>query len=106
MTYVVIEDVSTSWHEYEAATAGLVDIVPRGLILHVAGPTDDGVRIVELWATEAAAQQFRRSRLGPALTALAAASRPRSVLRELHPVQVVLRPAAPDRPARPTRRGP
>ena len=52
MSYVLIEDVPASWERYEPIARSLATR-PRGLLLHVAGPTDEGFRIVEVWESEA-----------------------------------------------------
>lgn len=62
MAYVTVEDVSATWEQYERSLAALVDPVPAGLILHAAGKTDEGYRIVDVWESEAAWQDFRSSR--------------------------------------------
>ena len=56
-----------------------------GLILHVAGPTDEGFRTIDLWESEQAWETFRSSRLEPATATLSRSSRPRTRLRELRP---------------------
>ena len=71
MTYVTVEDVAATWEQYERSLAALVDPVPAGLILHAAGKTDEGYRIVDVWESEAAWERFRSRRplagdLGPA----------------------------------------
>ena len=44
--------------------AALAGPVPEGLILHAAGPTDEGFRIIALWECEEAWQRFVADRLG------------------------------------------
>lgn len=71
MAYVTVEDVSATWEQYERSFAALVDPVPAGLILHAAGKTDEGYRIVDVWESEAAWERFRSRRplaggVGPA----------------------------------------
>ena len=62
MAYVTVEDVAATWEQYERSLAALVDPVPAGLILHAAGKTDEGYRVVDVWESEAAWQQFRARR--------------------------------------------
>lgn len=64
MAYVTVEDVAATWEQYERSFAALVDPVPVGLILHAAGKTDEGYRIVGVWESEAAWQRFRSSQPG------------------------------------------
>jgi hypothetical protein len=58
VSYVVVEDVAASWERYEAFAAPLREAAPEGLILHAAGRTDEGFRIVEVWESEEAWRRF------------------------------------------------
>ena len=89
VAYVYVQDVASSWDRYERVAAGLVDPPPAGLILHVAGPTDEGVRIIDVWDSEEACADFRAERLEPAIGALRL-SRSQPTVRELRPEHVVL----------------
>jgi hypothetical protein len=51
-SYVLVDDVAASWERYEELAAPLRDAVPPGLIVHAAGRTDEGFRIVQLWESE------------------------------------------------------
>ena len=62
MAYVTVEDVAATWEQYERSRAALVDPTPAGLILHAAGKTDEGYRIVDVWESEAACERFRSRR--------------------------------------------
>jgi quinol monooxygenase YgiN len=57
MSYVVVEDVAASWERYQRLAAPL-RATPAGLILHAAGRTDEGFRIVEVWESEDAWRRF------------------------------------------------
>jgi hypothetical protein len=59
VAYAVVEDVPASWADYEEL-AGIGDAVPDGLILHVAGPTDEGFRTIEIWESREAWSRFHR----------------------------------------------
>ena len=59
MTYAVVEDVAASWEHYERFAEALAGPVPAGLILHAAGPTDEGFRIIGVWESEEAWERFR-----------------------------------------------
>jgi hypothetical protein len=83
--------VATSWEQYQGLAAGLVEPLPDGLILHAAGPTDEGVRIIDVWASEDAWERYRSERLDRALAALDGLGSPRATFRHLHPEHVVLR---------------
>jgi len=41
--------------------------LPRGLIFHVAGPTDRGWQVVDVWESRADFDRFFAERLGPAI---------------------------------------
>jgi hypothetical protein len=91
MAYAYVQDVASSWEHYEQVAAGLVDPPPSGRLVHVAGPTDEGVRIIDVWESEEAWEQFRSERLAPAMAALGGPSCPEPTFRDLHPEHVVLR---------------
>jgi hypothetical protein len=58
MSYVLVKDVAASWERYEQFAAPLRAASPAGFILHAAGRTDEGFRIVELWESEDAWRRF------------------------------------------------
>ena len=91
MAYAYVHDVASSWVQYELVAAALVDPPPEGLLVHLAGPTDEGVRIIDVWESEDAWEHFRAERLAPAIAALGGPSRPEPAFRDLHPEHVVLR---------------
>jgi hypothetical protein len=90
VAYAYVQDVASSWDQYERVAGALVDPPPLGLILHIAGPTDEGVRIIDLWESEEAWGRFRAERLAPAIAALGGPSRPEQTFRDLHPEHVVV----------------
>ena len=90
MPYGFVQDVSANWQNYERVAAALVDPPPPGLLVHIAGPTDEGVRIMNVWASEQAWQRFRNERLAPAIAALGGPARPEATFRELRPLHVVV----------------
>ena len=70
MTYAVVADLpGGEWETYEKITAeaGVEDAAPEGLIVHVAGQTDTGTRIIDVWESEDAYNTFVADRLGPAV---------------------------------------
>lgn len=83
MSYVVVEDVAASWERYEPFAEALVP-APAGLVVHAAGPTDEGFRIVEVWESEEAWRRFAE-RLGRG----DGSTRPAEFLRALRPEHVV-----------------
>jgi hypothetical protein len=64
MPYVVVEDVAATWAHYRRFAEALAGPTPVGLIVHAAGPTDEGYRIVGVWESEEAWQRFVADRLG------------------------------------------
>lgn len=90
MSYAFVQDIAASWHDYLQVAAFLVEPAPTGLILHAAGPTDEGVRIIAIWDDERAWQRFRSERLEPAIASLAGPARPQPTFRDLHPAQLVV----------------
>lgn len=90
MAYAYVKDVPASWEQYKRVASSLIEPRPTGLILHMAGPTDEGVRIIDLWDSEAAWERYRTERLEPAIAALGGPSRPEPTFRDLYPEHVVL----------------
>jgi hypothetical protein len=90
LSYALMQDVASSWDQYERVTAPLMDSAPAGLILHVAGPTDEGFRTIELWESEQAWQRFQAERLAPAIAALGGPARPEPTFRSLRPAHTVI----------------
>jgi hypothetical protein len=82
VTYALVGDIAASWERY----AGLVRLLrhaPSGLLLHVAGPTDEGFRIIEVWESEDAWRRFEPD-LQAAIAAIDEDVRPRVAVRDLH----------------------
>ena len=89
MAYAFVQDIAASWEHYERVAAGLNQPPPPGLILHLAGPTDEGFRIIDVWDSEPAWQAFRAERLQTAIAALGGPARPGPAFRDLYAVHVV-----------------
>jgi hypothetical protein len=90
VSYAFVQDVAASWEHYERVAGVLVEPAPEGLVLHVAGPTDEGFRIIAVWESEEAWQRFRGERLLPAVAALGGPSRPEPTFRDLRAAHVVV----------------
>lgn len=86
MTYAFVEDIAASWQHYERFAAALEEPLPDGLVLHAAGPTDEGFRIIGVWESEEAWQRFRTERLGVEAEDV---SRVPPVFRSLRPTHIV-----------------
>ena len=84
MPYALVQDVSASWPQYEQLAAALLDPTPEGLILHLAGPTDEGIRVIDIWVSEQDWQRYQAERLAPAIAALGGPARPAATVRDLH----------------------
>lgn len=89
MLYAFVQDVASSWEQYQHLEAELVEPAPAGLMLHVAGPTDEGFRIIDVWESEEAWQDFQALRLA-AIAAIGGPPRPAPTFRDLHPAHVVI----------------
>lgn len=94
MPYAFVEDIAASWEHYQRFAAALEGPTPEGLILHAAGPTDEGFRIIGVWESEDAWQRFRNDRLDPAAEDVAQIPPTFRALRTRHIVQ---QSALPDR---------
>jgi hypothetical protein len=92
VAYAFVQDVPASWEQYRRVGEALADPAPVGLIAHVAGPTDEGYRIIEVWESEAAWQRFENERLAPAIGAIGGPPQPLPSFRDLHPAHIVLAP--------------
>jgi hypothetical protein len=55
----VVHDIPASWHDYHRVAVALTDGPTPGLLIHVAGPTDDGIRTIDVWESEHAWQTQR-----------------------------------------------
>jgi len=60
---------------------------PAGMLFHVAGPTADGWRVVEVWESQEAADSYFRTKLGAALQKAGIA-----VLPDVFPVHSIMQP--------------
>ena len=66
-------------YEAVATRLRLREDPPRGLIIHAAGPTDDGWRIVAVWESGEALARFRDDRLLPAIGEIEDPGRPSTI---------------------------
>ena len=88
MSYAFVEDIAASWEHYGRFAAGLESgPAPKGLLVHVAGPTDEGIRIVEVWESEEAWARHADDRPRESDDT---PPHPPSVRRELRPRHVVV----------------
>jgi hypothetical protein len=89
MMYAFVHDIAASWHDYQRVTADTVQPAPAGLILHLAGPTDEGFRIIGVWESKAAWERFQAERVAPAIAALGGPARPEATFRDLQVAHIV-----------------
>lgn len=87
MSYAFVEDVAATWESYERFAAGFERSRPEGLILHAAGRTDEGVRIIEVWESEEAWHRFTERTERSADRGFCAAPR---YVREFRPTRLVI----------------
>ena len=92
MTYAVIRDIPASWERYAPFARALADPLPSGLVLHVAGPTDEGFRLVEIWETRDDWERFRAREE----ELVESSTRTRTTLRELEGIATIRGRAADD----------
>jgi hypothetical protein len=74
MAVVVVEEVpGGNQGIYEEVGARVMPDgqLPDGCLVHIAGPTDGGWRVITVWDTEEQAQQFGNEKLLPALREVA-----------------------------------
>ncbi len=94
MTYAFVQDIAASWHDYDRLVATTFEPIPFGLIVHLAGPTEEGIRIINLWESEQAWQAFESERLVPALAAQGDHALPAPRFRDVQPAHIVFGPPA------------
>jgi hypothetical protein len=90
MAYAVVHEIAASWHRYQLIAKAFVEPEPDGLILHLGGPTEEGIRMISVWQSAEAWERFRVDRLAQALAAVAGPAQPEPIVRELRPAHVVL----------------
>jgi len=57
--FAVVYDIAASWQDYHLVREAGPEVPVPGLILHAAGPTQDGFRTIDVWASEEAWQAYR-----------------------------------------------
>ena len=82
----VVRDTHASWEQYRQPTRH-ADGPPRGLLIHVAGPTDEGIREIEVWRSHAELERYERERAewAPSAPLVSPIVRSLNVRRLLHP---------------------
>ena len=93
MPYAIVEDVAANWESYVRSAVDVEQLRSRGLILHAAGRTDEGVRIIEVWESAEAWQRFAAESRRSAGDRFADAPR---YLREFTPAHLVIAGHSPE----------
>jgi hypothetical protein len=88
--FAVVQDVAASWADYGQVRRALDGQRVPGLILHAAGPTDEGYRTIEVWDSEESWRSFCAERLRGAYDGLATPP----LVRELEVRDLVPPPAS------------
>ena len=88
MSYALVRDIPASWEQYQGI-ARSIERVPAGLLLCVAGPTDEGIRIIEIWDSEVAWRQFAPVLAG-ALLSVDPDVGSRTIVRDLRGAHLVI----------------
>jgi hypothetical protein len=96
MLYAFVQDVAASWEQYRRVAEPLFESGTDGLVLHVAGPTDEGFRIIAVWESREAWQRFQAETFQPAVAAFGGPSRPEPTFRDLSAAHVVFGDGARD----------
>jgi hypothetical protein len=90
MRYAFVQDVPATWDTYRGVAETLDAESPEGLVIHVAGPTDEGFRMIGIWDSRDAWDLFREDRLRSILESLAGRSRIQPTYRELNVAHLVV----------------
>jgi hypothetical protein len=90
MAVAIIMDIEATAEEYDAVNEKIQPEAnpPEGLIIHVGGVMGSSIRVIDVWESEQAFNDFRESRLGPAVGEVMgeAAGPPNIQVLELHDV--------------------
>lgn len=83
MSYAVVQDIPATWDTYIGIAEVLGASAPEGLVFHVAGPTEEGFRMIGIWDSKETWDRFRDDRLREVLDGLTGQSTLRPTYREL-----------------------
>ena len=65
--WAFVSDVPISRDQYDKLDAELGSNKPEGLIVHAAGESGSGIRIIDVWESKQQFELFQSERLGPAM---------------------------------------
>ena len=83
MSYAFVHDVPATWDTYHDIAETLSQDRPEGLVVHAAGPTDEGFRMIGIWDSPEMWDRFRDEHLSKILESLTCRTRVQPTLREL-----------------------
>ena len=66
-TWAFVSDVPISREQYDKLEEELGSHKPEGLIVHAAGESGSGIRIIDVWESKQQFELFQSERLGPAM---------------------------------------
>ena len=84
MSYAYVHDVPATWDTYRDIAKPCHRNCPKGLVVHAAGPTDEGFRMIGVWHSREACGSLSSDRLDAIFDALAGGSRIQPTYRELN----------------------
>jgi hypothetical protein len=88
--------------DYRAVNAALGDERPEGQLLLLVGWSEEGLHVVDVWATQAAADRFVAERLYPAFQRAGVLPQERDFHVEFEVTDLYLAPSVAPRPAETT----
>ena len=66
-TWAFVSDLPISREQYDKLDTELGTNNPEGLIVHAAGESGSGIRIIDIWESKQHFERFQSERLGPAM---------------------------------------
>ena len=85
----VAPDLTAEMYEEVSARAMSGDQLPEGCQLHIAGPVEQGWRVITVWDSREAFDDFRQEKLLPAIREVVGEG-PRGVEPEVDPVHKLI----------------
>ena len=68
MSYAFVQDVPATWDTYREHRGNALNWTdPEGLVVHAAGPTDEGFRMIGIWDSRETCDRFRDEHLSKIL---------------------------------------
>jgi hypothetical protein len=94
MSYAFVQDVPATWDTYRGVAETLAAGYPEGLVVHAAGPTEEGFRMIGIWDSREMCERFRDERLTTILDSLTCGTRIQPTSRELQIAHLISGEAA------------